>query len=563
MTVLEVKTLKPTANEVLLDKIRNDASPDYQARIPSATQAGVQATMKSLQTYRPQMNEFIDALVNKIALTIIRGTSWTNPLAEFKRGLLTGGDTIEEIMVGLIKAKTYDPARDELEKELFGTAPIEVQNNFHKVNRRDRYKVTINQPLLMQAFNKPMGLSSFAAQIMSAPGTSDQWDEFLLMCQLFAEYESNGGYFKVKIRDITNPDSPTLAEDTKSVLTRIRSMAGTLKFISTQYNAARMPIAAASDELILFVTPEFNAVLDVEALAGAFNVEKMSLSGRIIEIPKEQFGIDGVEAILTTKDFFVVADQLFETASMWNPASLQNNYWLHRWQVISASRFVPAIAFSTEAGDEIVKLNPPVTALEAITVTAADGTNPTSVDRGERYQLHTHTVTEGNADGIRWAVYGATSPRTWISQTGVLSVGGDEGNTTLKVVATATWLDPQNLMRDGATAEITLTVSGEAVLDAWPEVDDPSTTADDSMHRVTGIEVQGVPVTKVAPATGGFQYDVYTYEADVVDPATVTKSDIAVFGPDAGDVRITKSGLVFTIEVASAPGDPVYTVTVK
>jgi len=554
--VLEVKTLKPTANEILLDRIRDDASPDYVARIPSATQAGVQATMKALQTYRPQMNEFIDALVNKIALTIIRGTSWTNPLAEFKRGLLTGGDTVEEIMVGLVKAKTYDPARDELEKELFGTAPIEVQTNFHRVNRRDRYKVTINQPLLMQAFNKPMGLSSFAAQIMSAPGTSDQWDEFLLMCQLFAEYESNGGYFKVKIRDITDPDSPTLAEDSKSVLTRIRSMAGTLKFISTQYNAARMPISATSDELVMFATPEFNAVLDVEALAGAFNVDRMSLSGRIIEIPAEQFGIDGVQAILTTKDFFVVADQLFETASMWNPASLQNNYWLHRWQVISASRFVPAIAFTTDAGDEIIKLNPPVTALEAITLTAADGTTVTSVLRGERYQVNTATVTTGNSDGIRYYLTGNTSPRTYISQTGVLTVGGDEGG-TLVVNAVSTWLNPENIMQDGARQSATLTVSGTPTLDAWPTVDNPDTAADDDANRVTGITVQGVPVSPT------FVYTTTTYTADVADPASVTKTDFEVFGPDAGDVKITKNGLVFTIAVPSAAGDPVYTVTVS
>mgnify|MGYP003575111073 CR=1 FL=1 len=553
MTVLDVKTLKPTANEILLDKIRDDASPDYQARIPSATQAGVQATMKALQTYRPQMNEFIDAMVNKIALTVIRGTSWTNPLAFAKKGLLTGGDTVEEIMVGLVKAKTYDPARDELEKELFGTAPIEVQANYHRVNRRDRYKVTINQPLLMSAFSQPTGLSSFAAQIMAAPGTSDQWDEFLLMCQLFSEYESNGGFFKVGIRDITSQglDPVQRAQDARDVIIKMRSLAGNLKFISTAYNAARMPIAAQPDELYLFITPELNAVLDVEALAGAFNVEKMSIYERIVEIPREQFGIDGVEAILSTKDFFMVMDQLFETASQWNPASLQNNYWLHRWQLISASRFVPAIAFSTNGGDEIIKLNPPVTALEAITVTAANGDTVSDVKRGEVYQVNTATVTDGNADGVRYALSGATSPRSWISQTGVLHVGGDEGGTELTVTATSTWLDPENLMRDGAKVTKALTVSGPAVIDAWPGVDGAE-------NAVTDITVKGVTLTPpFAPGT-------FTYTVTVPEPETTAKTDIEVeSGSDAGDIRITKNGNVFKVEAAGAVGDPVYTITVS
>jgi len=554
--VLEVKTLKPTANEVLLDAIRDDASPDYIARIPAATQAGVQGVLAALQNYRQQQNEFLDALVNKIALSIVRTSSWTNPFAEFKQGMLGPGDSIEEIMVGLIKSKTYDPNRDALEQELFGTAPIEVQTNYHRVNRRDKYKVTINQALLQQAFNKPMGLHSFAGQIMAAPGKSDQWDEFLIMCRLFAEYERNGGYHKVKIRDISNPDSPTLAADSKAVLTKIRSTAETLKFINTAYNAARMPISAQPDELILFVTPDFAATLDVEALAGAFNVEKMALSGRIITIPKEQIGIDNVHAILTTRDFFVVADQLFETASMWNPASLQNNYWLHHWQVISASRFVPAIAFTVDEGDEIIKLNPPVTALEAITVTATDGTTVTSVARGERYQLNTDTVTDGNSDGIRWTLTGNTSPRTYLSQTGVLTVGGDEWG-TLTARATSTWLDPNNVQKDGPYQTVTLAVTGTPTLDAWPAVDNPDTAADDAANRVTGITVQGVAVSP------SFVYTTTTYTADVADPSTVTKSDFDVQGPDAGDVKITKSGNVFTIAVPSAAGDPVYTVTVQ
>lgn len=561
MTVLDVRTLKPTSNEVLLDRIRDDMSPDYQARIPEATKAGIQQTMKALQNSRQHQNDFIDALVNKVALTIMRGTSWTNPLAEFKTGLLEGGDTIEEIMVGLIKAKTYDPARDALEHELFGTEPIEVQSNFHRVNRRDKYKITINQPLLMSAFNRPQGLSKFAAQIMNAPGTSDQWDEFLLMCQLFAEYESNGGYFKVGIRDVAAENSTEA--DAKDALRKIRKMAGNLKFISTQYNAARMQISAQPDELVLFVSPDFNAALDVEALAGAFNIDKAKVPQRIIEIPQEQFGIDGAQALMTTKDFFVVADQLFETASQWNPASLSNNYWLHRWQVISASRFVPAILFTTKGGDEIIRVIAPVIGIQPITILDRNGDAPLTVDRGERYQLVSEAITDPadsvNA-GVRWAVAGATSPRTYVSFTGVLHIGGDEGATTLKVTATSTWLDPDNLMRNGETTSRDFTVAGEVVLEAWPNVDNAALTGDDAQRKLTGITVKGVAVSPT------FDPAVNAYTV-TVDGGSATKADVKVtaVGIDAGDIVIKTSnnGKTITVEAASAAGDPVYTVTVS
>jgi hypothetical protein len=95
------------------------------------------------------------------------------------------------------------------------------------------------------------------------------------------------------------------------------------------------------------------------------------------------------------------------------------------------------------------------------------------------------------------------------------------------------------------------------VLEAWPSVDNPDTVSDDVQNRVTAISVAGVPVV---PA---FAYGTFTYTADIADPSTVAKSDVVVSGPDTGDVKITKAGNVFTISVPSAPGDPVYTVTVS
>src|SRR5947208_503997 len=108
MAVKDIRPLKPTPNWELLNRIKNDASPDYQARIPNATKAGIQDTIQALTKFRPHYNEFLDALVNRIGLVVARNNSWTNPLAPFKRGLLTFGDTIEEIQSGLISARTYD-----------------------------------------------------------------------------------------------------------------------------------------------------------------------------------------------------------------------------------------------------------------------------------------------------------------------------------------------------------------------------------------------------------------------------------------------------------------------
>src|SRR5699024_10061840 len=104
-------------------------------------------------------------------------------------------------------------------------------------------------------------------------------------------------------------------------------------------------------DLVLFTTPQFNATVDVDALAASFNMERSTLAGRQITIPEEHFGLDGAQAILTTKDFFVIRDRVLRNTSVENPVGLLKNYFLHHHSMISQSRFAPAVLFHTGVDD--------------------------------------------------------------------------------------------------------------------------------------------------------------------------------------------------------------------
>jgi len=540
--VVQITPLKDDSNKAILSAIRRDASTDYQRRIPDPTKAGVQASLKALANHRPSYNEFLDALVNRIGSVIARNTSWTNPLAEFKRGMLQYGDTIEEIQSGLLQAHVYDPDREYLENAIFGTERPDVEANFHRVNRQDYYKITINEPLLQRAFLDDSGLSSFVAQLLEAPSTSDQWDEFLLTTQLFREYESNGGFYHVNVPDVARIESSEA--DAKTALRKLRAMADTLKFVSTKYNAAHMPTFANPDELCIFVTPEFNAAIDVEALAGAFNVSKAEMYGRIIPIPTEHFGIDGCQAIMTVRDFFVIADQRLENTSQYNPVALHNNYFLHHWQVVSASRFVPAVMFHTGADDEVIEVSKPVTSVDDVVINDVNGTATTTVLRGNIYQAvsKANTTPEGGEDAVRWSVEGATSPHTHITNTGVLHVGGDEGATNIKVRVTSTWLNPENLREDGVT-KVTgnLSVSGDAVPE-WPE-----------QGRLSAVEIIGIRTNVVDGTTA------YTF---TTDQTAFKTEDVRVISEGSISSKVTIAGKVITVKADPGVGAAVsYTFT--
>ena len=265
MPVKEITPLVDRSNEGILNAIRADSSLDYERRVPEATQANIQEIVNNLRNNRPSYNEFVDALVNRIGLTIGRNMIWENPMSMFKIGMLQYGDTIEEYAVGLLEAHTYDQDREAGEKAIFGTELPDVKAIFHKRNRQEYYKVTINENALFAAFLTPGGISDFVTKLMQAPTTSDQWDEFMQMVKLISIYEANGGFYKVNV-----PDVRAIASDATAAKAAVRAIRGTaknLQFPSTRYNASRMPTFAKPEELILLTTPEFEAAVDVEALA--------------------------------------------------------------------------------------------------------------------------------------------------------------------------------------------------------------------------------------------------------------------------------------------------------
>lgn len=558
MAVTSIPTYKPSTNAVLLNALRSGMSPDYQSRIPNVTKANIQASIETLMTVPVLRNEFIDAMVNKIGLTIFKSKIWKNPLQTFKIDPLTWGAVIEEVQVGLLEGKVYDPDREYMEREIFGRELPPVSVAYHKINRANYYKISIREEMLRRAFLSDMGLSQMVTNLMNSLYNSANVDEFELTVSLFAEYAKQGGFFKINVPEVNDDDSSEA--DAKKLIKKVRSMAGNLEFYSTHYNAAKLPTFADSDELVLFVTTEAKAAMDVDAFAAAFNIPYLDLPSRIITVPKEKFGIKGVQAILTTKDFFIIADVLMENREINNPASLDRNYFFHVHQVLSVSLFVPAIMFWTGASDVVPTDDAIVSGISAITAKySQDGSDVVGADeltRGELYIMDAVATTDpadvSSISGVKWSITGQASSGTYISQTGNLQIGGVETNTSITVRATTTWIDPSGVLRDGETITRVFNLTGP-LLPQWPVGGAPA-GADDVP---TGITVEGVAVD---PA---FNVDTLAYTV-IVPGGTTTLEEVAVSGldPESYNVTLNPAGDVVTIEV-TAGVDKTYTVTVN
>lgn len=472
MAVKTVKTLSAT-NAQILNAIRTDASFAYQQRIPAATQGDITDTVNNLLEYRPMMNEFIDALVNRIGDVVIKSKVWTNPLAQFKRGMMQYGETIEELATTLLEAKRYDP--NKCHDDVFKCNPPDVMSNFHSINRQDYYELTVNDMLLRRAFLTDYGLQDLVGRIMETPYTSDYWDEYLIMRNLFTEYARIDGFYKVQVPDAAGATTREDKQDrTMAITEAVRAMAGKMRFLSGQYNAAGAPTFTNPDDLVLFATPEFIAMLDVNVVAFAFNASAANLDVRVV--PVDDFGIDGCQAILCDRDFFMCADTLIDFESIRNPKAISWNYWLHHHGIYSVSRFVNAVMFTTEAGTSTTVPAIKTTGVTVDYATKADGTKPEFAAVGDKTRLVAtvagtvtpETVGYEVPQGVTWAITaidtgvdnGAPHVKmgTFIDAEGVLHVAEDETAKNVTITATSTYIDPSVAMGEQVYQSGTLVV---------------------------------------------------------------------------------------------------------
>lgn len=555
-SVTNKQTLRPLTdfnNVQLLNMIRNESSPEYQRRIPAATQSNMDITVSTLMSSTQLKNEFYSSLINRIGGTMVHSWKWSNPLSVFTRASQTYGDTWQEIAVGMPLAQVYDPNAEYLGADNFRKWKVDVDSLYHRLDFAHFYPVTTDDKTLRRAFTSDNGLSSLTSQLIQSCYNAAEVDVFEAMCHMFTQYARLGGYWRVHMDADLNKMTST-QDEARGLLRQIRSWADSLKFVSTRYNARHMPTFAKPDELVLFCSPEVKSALDVQGLATVFHrTDAEPTIDRIIVVPEDRFGIDGVQAILTTDKFLIDIPVIEEMTQQTNPVNINSvNNYLHMQRIISVSGFAPAVLFWNGAAstDNVVRpvgtaATTPKFALK-LSAYGEGAVTPENVARGGAVQVEADTTitNDGQASWRSGAVkysIGATdkplSEWTYISPTGVLVVGIDEANTVIPVQATADYINPATPeVPNTVSASLDVPVVGDGVIGFSPSIVASITvdavsvkTGGTGQAHATAVMIDGrkIDVTKQAAWTS-----VATATATVDNTGLVT-------GVAAGSTKLT------------------------
>lgn len=554
-----------TDNYTILHDIWLRNTNDYQQRIPEPTQTNIDATMGALfdpmnQNY---FNQFMDALVMRIGTTYVHQQSFKNTLREFKKPQLIYGSTIQEMIPKWIRAHSYvDDAED-----VFKMARPDARVWYHSQNRRDRYDITINDVELRTAFTDSNGLNKLVASIMQVPINSDEYDEYRIMMQLISIYEQKWGFYKHALSA-----APTDESTGKEFLQALRTYAGLLRFPSTTYNNGAIPdipIFVNPNELILLVTPQTQAALDVQTLAVLFHMEKAEIEYRTVLVDQFPLPDNNCVALLTTTDFFMCADTQYRNTSMYNPKTLGTNYFLHHWGVYSVSPFVPAIMF-TVGGDttRIQTVTQTVTGMNLtpetknvapgddvqLTIALTGSVSPTT--EGIRLAPNAatyNTTVEHSADAGTAGVYSLKITGTW-AQSDTITVAGDTATvgetTTAQAVASAI----ETAMASNATYTVsasgdtvTLTEKSGKYATGAPTVTKSSTSGTYSLTTTTPGVAPTDAYAKNSPRTRVDEYGVLHVAKTLVAGDVITVNAVSTYINPSGSTSTFSDSGTYTV----------------
>lgn len=352
----KIKTLTNSSVDIL-NVIRENASQNYREYVPKATKdaASIRQIGAVIMDYPALQNEFLNALVNRIGRVLITSKMYENPWSMFKKGMLEFGETIEEIFVNMAKPHQFDP--EVAESNLFKREIPDVRAAFHIMNYQKYYKATVSNDQLRQAFLSWQGITDLIAKIVDAMYTGANYDEFITMKYMLARHILDGHMYPVQIPAVETANM-------KQIVSKIKGVSNQYEFQSNKYNLAGIYTHTKKRDQYILINSTFDAEMDVEVLASAFNMSKADFMGQRVLVDSfgsldtdrlselfandttfkmpsndELTALDEIPAILVDRDWFMIFDNFYNFTEQYNGEGLYWNYWYHVWKTFSVSPF--------------------------------------------------------------------------------------------------------------------------------------------------------------------------------------------------------------------------------
>ena len=302
------------------------------------------------------LNDFV-GLLKKVIYTAVWSKTFNSPLAQLEGERMPLGQFVEEAYINPIKARGFN-INDFA--GLLQKYSAEVATEYLTINSDLQYCVTITREKLRNAFTSWDNLEEFITGMTNA----------LYNGAYITRYNQTKGLplaaFKkgaVKYEVITNPTNEATA---KALVRKMRADYSKMQIPSTKFNAWQdvkgegafaLKTWSNPDDIVVLISADVEALIDVEVLAAAFNMSKADFLGRVIVVDDfsqydddGQVAVDGsmIKAMICDRAWFRIKTQDFALEDFRNPNNRTYQLYLNDTRMVNYSLFANAKIYTTE-----------------------------------------------------------------------------------------------------------------------------------------------------------------------------------------------------------------------
>lgn len=232
-------------------------------------------------------NDNLIKAIDKIGKTVQINGVYTDKLAELEGDNLPLGKTIEEYFIDLTMPATYSDITTEGAKDDVPALPAVEDVCYNYTLGRQKVKTTVPFDNLERAFNSDEGAAAAITDISAKLQNSVDMTKYQMKKQLLGNVASKALAVKASVPDVYKlMPVPVDTETSEAFITAIKQAAEDASFAHQGGLGNRL--IGAAPELKLYVKKGVMPIVEVEALAGAFNSDKLALPASVTVV--DDFG---------------------------------------------------------------------------------------------------------------------------------------------------------------------------------------------------------------------------------------------------------------------------------
>ena len=385
------------------------------------------------------MNEFV-SLLKKVVYTAVYNKTFNNPLVDLEGERMPLGQFIEDVYVNPAHARGFN-VNDFA--GLLQKYEAEIATQYLSVNSDLQYCVTLTREKIRNAFTSWDQLESLISGYINSLYNGAYITRYNQTKGLVTAAFTGNNVMYEKITDVTDEQTA------KNLIRKMRAAYSKMQIPSIRYNAwnkvkgGELTLKTWSDpeDVVVLISADIEALVDVEVLAAAFNMSKTDFLGRVIVVDDfNQYNDDGtvavdgsmIKAMIADRAWFKIKTQDFAMDEFYNANNRTWQYYLNDVRMCNFSLFANAVVFATDdpdvdatdidadessvtvvAGQKVLvpfELTP-VNATSTVTVSSSAETYAVATLKGKKVEI------EGKAEGSATITISANGHSDTISVT--------------------------------------------------------------------------------------------------------------------------------------------------